>query len=715
MSASSSAVRRLRRDLDWFEQNPNPQIVVKPSSQSMLEWHFVLHTLPLDTPYADGCYHGRLVFPERYPLAPPSLFMVTLSGRFETGRPLCLSMTDFHPESWNPAWTVESLLVGVLSFMLDDRDTTAVGSLKESDEKRRRLARESWAANAGDATFRELFPDFLGQLVARPPLERLAEEAGHEPALVELEVREDEVCSEGVAQVLRTVVVEASLGGVSSHMVSGELQVEDMECEYITVPMEPPPIGLPMAEGAGQPPRLIVVDMENTLDATAPNDNANTGDDPEGARAEQESQPSHSSSRPSRQDCWICREDNTEELLIQPCACRGSMSGVHASCVEAWVAHHRATSGSDRAPRCSVCGQEYTGTETKPGFAQFLKHICGDFFMQCGRSTLLVAMLITYWLGSHPTMVKSVALRVLCILVSGLFFVFKTLVLAVSLPWGRPPPEDCSRMLFRSDFRTLATMIAEQAAMVVVCCLWCVYGQLVYQFVVPLLSLVFLPVVTVAARHRRAPCTSRSVMMVLMVVFSPLIMLFYVVKMLWDHPKRLANPFDGLLHALVPVVSIPLCWLHNSSVPAVVIWTMHSCVLLLGFAERRCLRQANWQEGRAWWVFAQLAMLTAYVGNVLHNFTEGFGISNEAALVAGVSGFWLLLCIVLAFSVNWRLCVEQYHTWQHRNGSFSLSPAGTPRRNGQAGPAQAQTFGAAVWDEDQIVGVGRSVKVRASF
>ena len=35
-----------------------------------------------------------------YPFKPPSLLMVTPNGRFETGQRLCLSMSDFHPETW---------------------------------------------------------------------------------------------------------------------------------------------------------------------------------------------------------------------------------------------------------------------------------------------------------------------------------------------------------------------------------------------------------------------------------------------------------------------------------------------------------------------------------------------------------------------------------------------------------------------------------------
>ena len=105
MSAASTAARRLRRDLEALQQSGNPQILVRPSEENLLEWHFVLHDLPSDTVYEKGCYHGKIIFPSDYPHAPPSIFMLTPSGRLETNTRLCLSMTDFHPESWNPAWS----------------------------------------------------------------------------------------------------------------------------------------------------------------------------------------------------------------------------------------------------------------------------------------------------------------------------------------------------------------------------------------------------------------------------------------------------------------------------------------------------------------------------------------------------------------------------------------------------------------------------------
>lgn len=73
---------------------------------------------PDDSPYAGGYYLGRLVFPRDFPFKPPSIYMITPNGRFKTNTRLCLSISDYHPDTWNPAWSVSTILTGLLSFMV---------------------------------------------------------------------------------------------------------------------------------------------------------------------------------------------------------------------------------------------------------------------------------------------------------------------------------------------------------------------------------------------------------------------------------------------------------------------------------------------------------------------------------------------------------------------------------------------------------------------
>ena len=68
--------------------------------------------------------------------------MITPNGRFETNKELCLSISNYHPESWNPAWTIETILIGLYSFMLEDELTT--GSIKTSPMKKKQYAKQSF-------------------------------------------------------------------------------------------------------------------------------------------------------------------------------------------------------------------------------------------------------------------------------------------------------------------------------------------------------------------------------------------------------------------------------------------------------------------------------------------------------------------------------------------------------------------------------------------
>lgn len=76
-------------------------------------------------------------------------------------------MSDFHPETWNPLWSVSAVLTGLLSFMLGSEDT--VGSIQTSTAEKRNLARASHHFNRSDKIFRELFPEFIRDIGPAAP------------------------------------------------------------------------------------------------------------------------------------------------------------------------------------------------------------------------------------------------------------------------------------------------------------------------------------------------------------------------------------------------------------------------------------------------------------------------------------------------------------------------------------------------------------------
>jgi ubiquitin-conjugating enzyme E2 J2 len=153
------AVQRLQKELRLLAKDPLPSIIARPDTKNILVWHYVLEG-DASSEYAGGTYHGKITFPSQYPFRPPAIVMVTPSGRFQSNTRLCLSMSDYHPETWNPSWSVASILTGLQSFFYENTATT--GSVKCSARERQKLAAASKAFNEKNPTFRKVFPDLIG-------------------------------------------------------------------------------------------------------------------------------------------------------------------------------------------------------------------------------------------------------------------------------------------------------------------------------------------------------------------------------------------------------------------------------------------------------------------------------------------------------------------------------------------------------------------------
>ncbi|KAK9798128.1 hypothetical protein WJX73_003718 [Symbiochloris irregularis] len=139
--AKKVCTTKLKRELKAFNASPPAHIpAVSVNEANILEWHFLFEGPP-DSPFLGGFYVGKLIFPADYPFAPPSISLLTPSGRFKPGSKICMSMSDFHPESWNPSWSVATILVGLLSFMMEDG--VAFGTIATSEAEKKQLAAES--------------------------------------------------------------------------------------------------------------------------------------------------------------------------------------------------------------------------------------------------------------------------------------------------------------------------------------------------------------------------------------------------------------------------------------------------------------------------------------------------------------------------------------------------------------------------------------------
>ncbi|CAG9467528.1 unnamed protein product [Pedinophyceae sp. YPF-701] len=158
MAPSKICISRLTKEHKDLVKQPLDGIHAVPDPKCITEWHFLLQGAP-DTDYEGGLYYGKLLFPDTYPQAGPAVRMLTPSGRFDPGKDICMSMTNFHPESWNPMWRVSSILAGLQSFMVEEVITT--GGVRATSQERRRFALGSIEYNKRFNKLKTLFPEVI--------------------------------------------------------------------------------------------------------------------------------------------------------------------------------------------------------------------------------------------------------------------------------------------------------------------------------------------------------------------------------------------------------------------------------------------------------------------------------------------------------------------------------------------------------------------------
>lgn len=161
----SPAVKRLSKEILLLEKEKKAEpdafrdYVALPLEENLFEWHFTVRG-PRETEFEGGKYHGKIVLPPEYPFKPPSILFLTPNGRFELNKKICLSITGFHPEYWQPAWDIRSVLLAVIS-MFPTKGDGAIGALYQNEGQRRALAKASkdWICPACGSHNNSALPD----------------------------------------------------------------------------------------------------------------------------------------------------------------------------------------------------------------------------------------------------------------------------------------------------------------------------------------------------------------------------------------------------------------------------------------------------------------------------------------------------------------------------------------------------------------------------
>ena len=135
------AIRRIMSEWKELKRNKSSRLTAHPLEDNMFEWHFTIRG-SADTDFAGGVYHGRILLPHNYPMKPPNIVFLTPNGRFEVGMKICLTVSAHHPETWQPSWSIRTVLTAIIGFM-PSPGGGAIGSIDYEPEVRKSMAKDS--------------------------------------------------------------------------------------------------------------------------------------------------------------------------------------------------------------------------------------------------------------------------------------------------------------------------------------------------------------------------------------------------------------------------------------------------------------------------------------------------------------------------------------------------------------------------------------------
>jgi len=140
-----------------------------PDPADPYKWYYVIFGIE-EHPYKGGFYLGNIECPADYPAKAPKINMLTENGKFKLAHQqtdgICLSVSNLHPESWNPAWKVNQIVLGLLSFWHTGEYT--YGSVESydyprdipMDERRVGFAMKSGPEVLKNEKFQEIFAEY---------------------------------------------------------------------------------------------------------------------------------------------------------------------------------------------------------------------------------------------------------------------------------------------------------------------------------------------------------------------------------------------------------------------------------------------------------------------------------------------------------------------------------------------------------------------------
>jgi ubiquitin-conjugating enzyme E2 A len=150
---STTARRRLVRDLKKLQSDPPDGINAAPEQDDIMRWKAVMFG-PVDTPWEGGTFTLEVQFSEEFPTQPPHVRF--LSKMFHPNiykdGDICL---DILQNQWSPIYDISSILTSIQSLLCDPNPNSPANSeaaqlwaenRREYNRHVAQIVEESWAS-----------------------------------------------------------------------------------------------------------------------------------------------------------------------------------------------------------------------------------------------------------------------------------------------------------------------------------------------------------------------------------------------------------------------------------------------------------------------------------------------------------------------------------------------------------------------------------------